>query len=76
MDQGRPRVFGGPELIIKMNPLIKINMFFKKNLIFIFVNKQILITQKTQKVVEQQQDISTEAIISIILLCWTIIDII
>jgi hypothetical protein len=51
-------------------------MFFKKNLIFIFVNKQILITQKTQKVVEQQQDISTEAIISIILLCWTIIDII
>jgi hypothetical protein len=32
-------------------------------------------TQKTQKVVEQQ-DISTEAIISIILLCLTIIDII
>jgi hypothetical protein len=34
-------------------------MFFKKNLIFVFVNKQILITQKTQKIVEQQQDIST-----------------
>jgi hypothetical protein len=38
-----------------MNPLIKINMYFKKNLIFIFVNQQISITQKTQKVVEQQQ---------------------
>jgi hypothetical protein len=29
-------------------------MYFQKNLIFIFVNKQILRTQKTQKVVEQQ----------------------
>jgi hypothetical protein len=44
-------------------------MFFEKNLIFIFVKQQILITQKTQKIVEQQQDISTEAIISIILFC-------
>jgi hypothetical protein len=44
--EGRLRVFRDPELIIKMNLLIKINMFFKKNLTFIFVNKQILITQK------------------------------
>jgi hypothetical protein len=51
-------------------------MFLEKNLIFIFVNQQILITQKTQKVEEQQQNISTEAIITIILLCRTIINII
>jgi hypothetical protein len=58
-----------------MKPLIKINMFFEKKLNIYFCEQQILITQKTQKVVEQQQDISTKAIISIILLYWTIIDI-